>query len=437
MAAAGGAKPLRVSRRDPIAEIVAACMPMRAADHRVLHEEDGARDLTVEALRRKLDALASGPFPFFRGTFHLMAADLVQGRVAGAAPSAPDGLVVGDLHLENFGTFRGTSGELCFDVIDFDEVASGPIDFDLKRLCTSAMLIPGIEHGPRLAAATLIAHAWAEGVERLGGRFPIAPWGLEKAEGWLERLLREKGRRTREDLVAKAAPGKGRRRFGEESDPPKFAHPAEPWPKLAEAALRDYFDHLKQLKADMTGKDWELLDVAYRFKGTGSLGRFRFAVLLGKDDERMILELKEADRSAIDNARNRSAPIVQRARVQTAAIRRMQGDPWPRAAGAHLGKFPVLVREIEPEEEKLGVARFAADAEDGQEQLSTYARQCGEVLARLHCRVNAPGMLDAVWNPRQAADAAVSFAERYAAVVETDWNAFVRARSQVSRELGL
>ena len=80
--------------------------------------------------------------------------------------------------------------------------------------------------------------------------------------------------------VAKVAPGKGRRRFGEDGDPPKFAHAAEPWPKLVEAALGDYYEHLKQLKADLPGKDWELLDVAYRFKGTGSLGRLRFAALL-------------------------------------------------------------------------------------------------------------------------------------------------------------
>jgi uncharacterized protein (DUF2252 family) len=425
-------------QRDPVAEIVAACEALRAGERRVFHEEDGARDLTAEALRRKLDALASGPFSFLRGTFHVMAADLVQERVPGAAPSAPGGLVVGDLHLENFGTYRGASGELCFDVNDFDEVASGPLDLDLKRLCTSAMLLPGIEHGPRLAAATLIARAWAEGVERLGGRFPIAVWGLDKAEGWLQQLLREKGRRTRADLAAKVAPGKGRRRFGEDGEPPKFAHVAEPWPRLVEAALRDYSDHLKQLKADPPGKDWDLADVAYRFKGTGSLGRLRFAALLAKGEDRIILELKEAERSAIDVARNRDVPVLQRARVQTAAIRRMQGDPWPRVAGAHLDQRPVLVREIEPEEEKLGAARFAAAVDDdGHEQLSAYARQCGEVLARLHCRVNAPAMLDAVWNPRQAADAAVAFARDYAAVVEADWSAFVKARDRVSKELGL
>ena len=422
--------------RDPVAEVIAACQRLRDGDHRVLHADD-ARDLTAEALRRKVAALASGSFAFLRGTFHLMAMDLLQARVPGAAPSAPEGLVVGDLHLENFGTYRGASGALCFDVNDFDEATSAPIDFDLKRLCTSAMLLPGIDRAARTAAATAIASAWADGIERLGGRFPIAVFGVDKAEGWLAELLREKGRRTRDDLIAKAAPGKNRRRFGEDGEPQKFAHVRGEWSKLVEAGLREWFDALKQLKADLTGKDWDVLDVAYRFKGTGSLGRVRFAALLGKGDDRTIVELKEADRSGIDLARGRAVPVAQRARVQTAAIRRMQGDPWPRVAGAHVGRFPVLVREIEPEEEKLTAARFAGDHRGNREQLLAYAKQCGEVLARMHCRVNAPYMLDADWSARAAADAAVAFAASYAAVVEEDWEAFVEAADDVRRQLGV
>lgn len=422
--------------RDPVAEIIAVCKVHRGEEHRVPHE-GLERDLTVEALRRKIDALASGSFPFLRGTFHVMATDLFQGRVPGAGPAAPEGLIVGDVHLENFGTYRGASGAICFDVNDFDEVGWGPLDLDLRRLCTSAMLLPGIGREPRLAAARELAQAWAEAVERLGGRFPIPSWSLDKAEGWLQQLLREKGRRTEMDLVAKAAPEKGHRRFGEDGDPPKFAHAADPWPHMVETALGEYYDHLKQLKADTPGKGWKLLDVAYRFKGTGSLGRLRFAALLGNGEERMLLELKEAAPSTMELARGRNTLLAQRARVQTAAIRRLQGDPWPRVAGTHLSKLPALGREIQPEEEKLGCSRFAAAQDGGHEQLITYARQCGEVLGRLHCRVNAPAMLDAAWDPLETARSAVSFAESYAAVVEADWRAYVQARSRVVRELGV
>jgi uncharacterized protein (DUF2252 family) len=421
--------------RDPVEEIIAVCRALRDDEHRVVHEERAERDLTAEALRRKIDALASGPFPFLRGTFHVMAADLLQARIAGAAPAAPEGLIVGDAHLENFGTYRGASGTLCFDVNDFDEVGWGPLDLDLKRLCTSAMLLPGMSHEARLAACRELAQAWAEAVERLGGRFPIPSWGPDKAEGWLRELLREKGRRTQMDLVAKVAPEKGHRRFGEDGDPPKFAHPAEPWRKVIEAALDEYDDHLRQLKAAPPGKGWKLLDVAYRFKGTGSLGRLRFAALLGNGERRMLLELKEAAPSALDLP---NALLAQRARVQTGAIRRLQGDPWPRVAGTHLGRLPALARPIQPEEEKLSSARFAAATDEaGHEQLPTYARQCGEVLARLHCRVNAPTMLEADWTPLDMVRSAVSFAESYAVVVEADWRAFVRSRARVLEELGL
>src|SRR5207237_3772611 len=130
------------------------------------HRVEGNRgDLTAQALRRKLDALAATPFRFLRGTFHLMADDVLQ---EGAA-AAPEGLIVGDLHLENFGIYRGASGALCFDVNDFDDVGFGPLDLDLRRLCTSALLLPGLAHGVRVNAARAIARAWAEELEKMGG----------------------------------------------------------------------------------------------------------------------------------------------------------------------------------------------------------------------------------------------------------------------------
>src|SRR6185312_14555898 len=154
--------------RDPIAEIVAYNLPL--LEHKV---DSAMGDLTAAALRRKLEALAGSPFQFFRGTFHLMAWDLFKDRVPLAAPASPEGLIVGDLHLENFGIYRGASGDLVFDVNDFDDVGRGPLDLDLKRLCTSALLLPGLARGVRSTAAKAIARGWAEELLKVGGRFPI------------------------------------------------------------------------------------------------------------------------------------------------------------------------------------------------------------------------------------------------------------------------
>src|SRR5260370_1367585 len=165
--------------RDPIDEIISYNKPL--LQHEVPREDDG-KDLTRQALQRKIEALANSTFQFFRGTFHLMAWDLLLDRVPGAETMTHEGLIVGDLHVENFGIYRGQSGELCFDVNDFDDVGSGPLDLDLKRLCTSAMLLPGLTEGVRVNAARGIALAWAEEVAKLGGRFPVLPWTLPKAE---------------------------------------------------------------------------------------------------------------------------------------------------------------------------------------------------------------------------------------------------------------
>ena len=417
--------------RDPVAEIVAYNKPLTESGHRVSPHE-GPGDLTAVALRRKLAALAATPFQFFRGTFHLMAWDVMKGRVPGAQAAAPEGMIVGDLHLENFGIYRGASGALVFDVNDFDDVGIGPLDLDLKRLCTSALLLPGLAWGVRLNAARAIARAWQEEMEKMGGRFPIPAWTEEKAEGRVAELLKESGRKTREVMIAKAAPEKGHARLVQGE---RFVRPAKAWVQVVEHALAEYLDSLKQLKAPDAPRGWEILDVAYRFKGTGSLGRLRFTVLLGHGGDRRAIELKEARPSALDDARG-APPLRDRARVQTAAIRRLQGDPWPRVAATKLGKLPALGRENEPEEEKVGCNRFAS-GDSRHEELQAYARQCGQVLARLHARENAPAILAAQWNPGDASHAAVTFAEKYAAQVEADQRAFVRARDQVAKDLAL
>lgn len=417
--------------RDPVAEIVAYNKPLTEPAHRVSPLE-GPGDLTAQALRRKLDALAATPFQFFRGTFHLMTWDLFQSRVPGAAALAPEGLIVGDLHLENFGIYRGASGELVFDVNDFDDVGFGPLDLDLKRLCTSALLLPGLAQGVRLGAAKAIARAWEEELTKLGGRFPIPAWPQAKAEGRVAELLQENAKKTRELMIGKAAPEKGHSKLVQGE---KFVRPAKQWQQIVEQSMAGYLESLKQLKAPDAPRDFEILDVAYRFKGTGSLGRLRFTVLLGKGNERRAVELKEARSSAMDDARG-TPPLRDRARVQTASIRRLQGDPWPRVAATRFGKLAALGRENEPEEEKVACEKFA-QGDAHHEELTAYSRQCGQVLARLHARVNAPTILGAQWDASEAARGAVAFAEKYAAQVEADQQAFAGARERVATDLGL
>ena len=77
-----------------------------------------------------------GLFPFLRATFYRWVQ--IWRDVVGDAANGPSLLAVGDLHLENFGTWRDIEGRLVWGVNDFDEVYTMPYSMDLVRLATSA-----------------------------------------------------------------------------------------------------------------------------------------------------------------------------------------------------------------------------------------------------------------------------------------------------------
>jgi len=94
-------------------------------------------DIVETDLKLKHKLMQGSVFVFLRGTFYRWAA-LWQEAVPDLA-KAPRVLAVGDLHVENFGTWRDTEGRLIWGVNDFDEVARMPYAVDLVRLVTSAM----------------------------------------------------------------------------------------------------------------------------------------------------------------------------------------------------------------------------------------------------------------------------------------------------------
>src|SRR5262245_51010206 len=86
--------------------------------------------------KHKILADPTDPFPFFRGTYYRWAQHWAA--AAGPVADAPKVLAVGDLHVENFGTWRDADGRLCWGVNDFDEAAALPYTNDLVRLAASA-----------------------------------------------------------------------------------------------------------------------------------------------------------------------------------------------------------------------------------------------------------------------------------------------------------
>jgi len=148
-------------------------------------------------LRLKLEHLRADPFAFFRGTNPLFLAYMPR---AHALFRAPRTLICGDLHLENFGAFKGDNRLCYFDINDFDEGCLAPFTIDIVRFVTGVKVAaPGLGLSTaqcrRLVAAFLDAYGDAirEGKSR---------W-LERslATGGFRSLLRRAMGRSRCELL--------------------------------------------------------------------------------------------------------------------------------------------------------------------------------------------------------------------------------------------
>ncbi|WP_457103559.1 DUF2252 family protein [Mesorhizobium sp. URHB0026] len=100
-------------------------------------------DVIEADLEYKRERMRKDPFTFLRATFFRWAGEIE--RICPELAKAPSVLSVGDIHTENFGTWRDADARLVWGVNDFDEAAIIPYPFDLVRLATSVQLAPGIE----------------------------------------------------------------------------------------------------------------------------------------------------------------------------------------------------------------------------------------------------------------------------------------------------
>ena len=114
--------------------------------------------------------MREAPFPFFRATFYRWAQTWPE--VSPKTFAAPEVLGVGDLHAENFGTWRDLEGRLIWGLNDFDEACWLPYTCDLVRLAASAHLAIAGEHLKMISpakASRAILDGYAAGL-RSGGR---------------------------------------------------------------------------------------------------------------------------------------------------------------------------------------------------------------------------------------------------------------------------
>jgi uncharacterized protein (DUF2252 family) len=416
--------------RDPIAEFMAYNRPFARRN--------------AELIRFKIARMAQSPFAFFRGTFHLFAGDVIDRTVALPALLTGAGAeleLVGDIHGENYGTYKAADGLVHYDVNDFDETTRGRFDFDVCRLATSHFLAARDRKDTLAEAVTTTLAgltAYTDTVRRClkKGKNTDLDVSEKRPAGAppVDDLVRSCAAASRKQFIAKLTEAKnGRRRLI------RSVH----YFNLDEAgqkqALRLLADYVARRPQPPEYKDFYAVDdVCGRVSGIGSMGRLRYALLVagkGREEGRhVLLEFKEALPSAYDVRRGRDTgpeALAGRAERVVTMQRESQAASSPHLGFALDGGASFQAREIGPHDARVDTAGLASPA-----QMEEVARVQGAILARIHARsamraVGPSNPLAEVADADTFAQQVLAFALGYADLARRDWTRFVGARADL------
>ena len=449
----------------------------RADPVTLLTDQNAAREPDLVPVRH--GRMMVSPFTFYRGAAKVMAHDLASTPTAGLISQ-----LCGDAHLSNFGGFASPERRLVFDLNDFDETLPGPFEFDVKRMAASFVIAarnngmtPAQAREVTLTALRSYRTAMAEfaqmgtmelwythlseadlndSLTAVGRPAPVKgkpgkdkPGKASKIKGGksgkvvltpeeiavktAEKTLRKA--HTRDSLQALSKLGElyeGRYRIV--SQPPVVV-PVRDWATMYDEPVGDLAPAIQELFREYRAtlqddrrhvlERFEVIDVARKVVGVGSVGTRAFIVLLQGRDEKdpLFLQVKEATRSVLEDHlpksryRNPGERVVQGQRMMQAASDIYLG--WSKGIQANRYFYWRQLRDMKASAVIEGMTPFG---------LGFYAKLCGWTLARAHARAGDVVALAEYLGEDDTFDQALTdFSERYADQNELDYQAFIAA----------
>ncbi len=422
----------------------------------MLEEQNATREPDLVPVRH--GRMLVSPFTFYRGAAKIMAADLKDTPRAGLIAQ-----LCGDAHLSNFGVFASPERALLFDLNDFDETLPGPFEYDVKRMSASFTIAArnngftkAEAHDVTLASVRAYREAMAGFAEmrtmeiwyaRLSEQELMAALDsavgaqkgkAQKKEAQERKKAAEKGAlkaRTRDSLQALSKLAEhvdGNYRIV--SQPPivipvrelKLLAGLSPdeIQHLVREQFRSYRSTLQDDRRHLLER-FQVIDVARKVVGVGSVGTRAFIVLLqGRDQEDpLFLQVKEATTSVLEDHLPKSRykqhgeRVVQGQRLMQAASDIYLG--WTKGVEANRWLYWRQLRDMKASADVESLRPFG---------LNFYARQCGWTLARAHARSGDAVAIAAYLGKSDRFDGSIAdFSERYADQNEQDYRAFAEA----------
>ena len=376
-----------------------------------------------ELLRRKYAAMAADPFAYFRASCPLFFADWATDAAPALRDDAPPVWLCGDLHLENFGTFKGDNRLAYFDLNDFDQAALAPATWHLARFLTG-VFVAARGQGVPDGEATALCGAFLD--TYTAALIDGTPRWVERAtaRGPVRDLLDSLKKRRRRDHLDRFTSRRGKRR--------RLAVDGERVLPLDEGRREMIAEFMRAFAAAQPDPAFfALLDVARSGSGTGSLGVARYTLLVeghGSPHRNYLLDLKEERPSDLA-----AFLTIRQPPWRDEAERVVSAQQWVQAISpaflraVHVDGVAYKLQALQPDEDKLNLARHW----DGKPKRWRAALETmGQVVAwgqlRSGGRQGSATTDEGITFARRGdwRGPLLAYARDYSGRVERDWRAF-------------
>jgi len=250
------------------------------------------KDLLPDMVQLKYEAMTENAFRFYRGTCHLFYEDLAN---ADALPLSPQVWICGDLHLENFGSYKGDNKLVYFDLNDFDEALLAPASFELSRMVTSIFIAfdsLDIEPEKSLKMAQLFVKNYCATLAKAKA-ISIDP---RTAKGIVCNFLTSADQTTEKELIKKRTVAKNNKI--------QLSLEDERHIKVDKKLRHELKAHINDWIATSSDGpyNYKVKSIIFRVAGTGSLGVKRYLFLLKSTNTKnkyLFVDMKEARPSSV------------------------------------------------------------------------------------------------------------------------------------------
>ena len=304
------------------------------------------KHLKPDMQKRKYEAMAKNKQSFYRGSCHLFYERLSH---FGSPKDHSKAWLCGDLHLENFGTFKGNNRLVYFDINDFDEALLAPISFDVLRFLTGVLISTEQLDCSQAEAQKLMGFAFKRYCETI-----IAAKALlierDTAKGLMRNFFDQVRRRNREEFIAIHTTHKGK----------KLKLDQKHFRKLDGDRQHDLLEALNdQFEKNYLLRELNILDCAVRIAGTGSIGAERYALLTyhQSNNKHYLLDMKEARPSSVVKHTSIKQPKwTNEANRIVACQERLQFCSPALLSTLPLNQKWFVLKELQPKEDKMDFA---------------------------------------------------------------------------------